>query len=160
MMDDASLEQLSREDLIPLVRSLQAQVKALQAEIETLKRAQHRPAAPFSKGRHKPDPKPPGRKKGPGPFTYRKPPKPEERTEPPIDVPVTRTECPACGGPLVEEGTDSAYLTDLPEVIRPSVREYRVSVCRCAACGAKFAVSPPTWRTTSGAPPPIGWGRE
>lgn len=144
MIEDPSLDQLSRDDLIALNRALQTQivalqeqVKTLQAEIDALKRGQNRPAAPFSTGKRKSDPQPPGRKKGQGPFTYRRPPTPQELTEPPIDVPVTPTDCPACGSVLQAERTDFAYVTDLPEVIRPSIRQYRVSVCRCRACGER-----------------------
>jgi hypothetical protein len=168
MIEDVRLEQLSREDLIALNRALQGQVaslqaqvvalqgqvKTLQAEIDALKRDQSRPAAPFSRGKRKANPKPPGRKQGQGPFTYRRPPNPEELTAPSIDVAVTLADCPACGGPLVEERTDLAYLTDLPEVIRPSVRQYRVGVGRCTACGERVRgehpdLAPDQWGATA-----------
>jgi transposase len=161
MKDPTPLEQLSREELIALVEALQAQnralqeqVKALRDEIETLKRGQHRQAAPFSKGERKADPKPPGRKKGVGPFTFRRAPQPEELTAPPIEVPVTRTDCPACGGALVAERTDLAYVTDLPEIIRPAIRSYRVAVCRCAQCGERVRgehpdLAPDQWGATA-----------
>jgi transposase len=56
-------------------------------------------------------------------------------SEPPIAVPVTAPVCPRCGGALVEERVDLASVTDLPERPMPQVRQYRVSVCRCQACG-------------------------
>jgi transposase len=151
MNDRPEIEQLSRADLIALVETLrvqnralqsqnealQSQVEALRAEMETLKRGGPRQAAPFSKGKPKADPKPPGRKKGQGLFTYRRAPHPVEITEPPVDVPVRRACCLSCGGALIEDRVDFAFVTDLPPVVKPLVREYRVSVCRCEACGER-----------------------
>ena len=151
MKDRQELEQLSRDDLIALVVKLATAVETLQAEFhilrsevqtlreenEALKRKGHRQTAPFSKGSRKADPKPPGRKKGEGPFTFRRAPAPDEMTEPPVDVPVSRSDCPACGGGLTGERVDFAYVTDLPVEVKPRVRQYRVSVCRCKACGAR-----------------------
>jgi len=142
MKDRREIEQLNRDELIArildlsaLVEQLRDENRTLRAKIEELERGAHRSAAPFSNGTPKADPKPPGRKKGEGPFTYRRPPLPIELTEHPIDVPVDRTECPACGGALVEVRVDLAYVTDLPPVPRPSIRQYRVSVCECRTCG-------------------------
>lgn len=151
MKDRQALEQLSRDDLIALVVKLATAVETLQAEVhtlrsevqtlrdenESLKRKGHRQAAPFSKGERKTDSKPPGRKKGQGPFTYRRAPPPDEITEPAVEVPVKQTACPSCGGELAEERVDFAYVTELPPVVKPLVRQYRVSVCRCAACGER-----------------------
>jgi hypothetical protein len=53
-----ALEELSREELIELIRSLMARVAALEAENERLRREGKRQAAPFSKGEEKRDPKP------------------------------------------------------------------------------------------------------
>lgn len=138
------IEQLSRDDLIALVvkltttvETLQAEVQALREENEDLKRRGLRQAAPFSKGKPKADPKPPGRKKGEGPFTYRRAPHPDQITEPAVDVPVRQRACRSCGGKLIEERVDFAYVTDLPPVVKPVVREYRVSVCRCENCGER-----------------------
>jgi hypothetical protein len=38
---------------------------------------------------------------------------------------------------LIEERVDFAYVTDLPPVVKPVVRQYRVSVCRCEDCGER-----------------------
>jgi transposase len=141
-------EELSREELLALVRrqheqiarqqqqleELTALVLELRAEIERLRRGGKRAAAPFSTGERLPAPKPPGRRKGEGRFTYRQPPRPQEVTEPPVSVPVTASSCPSCGGELHPERTDFAFVTDLPEP-RPRVTSYRVSVCRCTSCG-------------------------
>jgi transposase len=133
---------LSREDLLVLVAELQRQIaaltatnEALRAEIDQLKRGGKRQAAPFSKGTHATDPKPPGRKPGAGTFCYRAAPPPEAITEPPVDVPVMGDACPTCGGPLEETHIDLAYTTELPERPRPTVTQYRVQVCRCTVCG-------------------------
>jgi transposase len=126
---------LSRDDLLGLVAELQRQIAELRAEIEQLKRGRKRQAAPFSKGTRVADPKPPGRKPGAGPFRYRESPRPEESTEPPVDVRVLVDACPACGGSLAAERIDYAYMTELPALPRPLVTAYRVWVCRCVICG-------------------------
>jgi hypothetical protein len=144
MNERQEIEQLSRGELTALVvnltstvERLQTEVQALREENEALKRKGHRQAAPFSKEKPKTDPKPPGRKKGEGVFTYRRAPHSDEITEPPVDVPVRRRGCPSCGGALIEERVDFAYVTDLPPVVKPVVRQYRVSVCRCEDCGER-----------------------
>src|SRR6201999_776945 len=45
-------------------------------------------------------------------------------------------ECPKCGGELDEGRVEEASIVDLPEVVRPRVRLFRVGVRRCRACGA------------------------
>jgi transposase len=52
-----------------------------------------------------------------------------------VDVPVTLEACPDCGGRLEEVRVDWAYPTDLPTLPRPTVTQYRVSVCQCTMCG-------------------------
>src|SRR5919106_4032331 len=135
---------LSWEDLVALVAQLQrkvqeleASVQGLQTEVERLTREKKRQAAPFSKGARESKPKRPGRKPGEGTFSFRHAPRPEEITEPPVNVPVTLNSCPGCGGRLAEERVDLAYITDLPPLPRPKVTQYWVWVCRCTACGRK-----------------------
>jgi transposase len=142
MIAPERLASISREDLLALVAELQRQVaelaasnEALRAELEQLKRGGKRQAAPFSKGARVVEPKTPGRKPGSGTFRYREAPPPEAITEPTVDVKVTLDACPTCGGPLVEERVDFAYRTELPQVPRPQVTQYRVWVCRCTVCG-------------------------
>jgi hypothetical protein len=144
MIEREPLQALSREDLLALVAELQRQItelrasnEALRAEIDQLKRGGKRQAAPFSKGTRATAPKPPGRKPGSGTICYRKVPRPEAVTEPPVDVKVILDTCPACGGPLAEERIDFAYRTELPELPRPKVTQYRVGVCRCTVCGTQ-----------------------
>lgn len=140
---------LSREELLALVGEQQQQIAGLQAQLEEattvveklraevteLQRSSKRQATPFSKGNRAQQPKRPGRKPGKGTFSFRKTPRPEEITEPPVNVPDTLEACPACGGGLTEERVDFAYVTELPPMPRPKVTQYRVGVCRCTGCG-------------------------
>lgn len=133
---------LDRDGLLALVAELQRQIaeltarnEALQAENERIKRGSKGQAAPFSKGKRVDKPKRPGRKPGSGTFRFRQAPRPDQITEPPVEVKVTLETCPDCGGQLEEERVDLAYKTDIPEFPRPKVTQYRVSVCRCRACG-------------------------
>ena len=112
-------------------------ISGLKVKIADLERRLNRQATPFSTGEHVKNPKRSGRKKGQGRFTHRQAPSPEEWTEPPIDVKVALECCPDCGGHLEEERIEIATVTELPEVIRPSVQAYRVSVCQCAECGKR-----------------------
>lgn len=146
----APLTAVSRDDLVKLVLEqhhqiveLTAKVEALQAEVERLKREGQRPAAPFSKGTRVAAPKKPGRKPGKGLFRYRAAPEPATLPVSPLEVPVTLSACPACGGRLVAAGVEWASTTDLPEAVRPHVRQFRVAVSRCTACGQRVRGQPP-----------------
>jgi transposase len=79
----------------------------------------------------------PGRKAGKGPFTYRGAPDTSAASEPPVEVPVTITQCPCCGGELRWERTDSATVTDTPAQPQPEVKSYAVEVWRCERCGQR-----------------------
>ena len=136
VMKETDLAALDRDALIGLVRKLVAEVESLRAEVEALKRSGKRQAAPFSKGTRVKAPKTPGRKPGQGMFKRREAPAPESLSEPPIDVPVAETACPKCGGELVADRVEEASVVDLPEVVRPRVRLFRVDVHRCTGCGA------------------------
>jgi transposase len=143
---------LSREALLALVTELQGQVMALQEQVaelaasnqalitedERLKRGGKRQAVPFSKGTQSQHPKRPGRKPGEGTFSFRRAPRPEEITEPPVEVPVILEARPGCGGKLTQPRVDFAYITDLPPLPRPRVTQYRVWVCRCTNCGRQL----------------------
>jgi transposase len=122
MTTPEDIASLSREDLLALVAELQRQVAVLQkqvaelatrnealaAENDQLKRSAKRQAAPFSRGIRAQQPNRPGRKPGEGPFSFRQAPRPEDITEPPVEVPVTRESCPGCGGKLTEQRVDFA----------------------------------------------------
>jgi transposase len=137
MAAQRNIESLNRDELLDLVKALVEQNNELRAIIEELRRSGKRQAAPFSKGTRKKDRKPPGRKAGQGPFTHREAPTPDQITEPAVDVPVEEEACPECGGELDPERTDFAYQTEIPEVPTPIVRQYRIEVCRCRACGTR-----------------------
>ncbi len=131
-----------RDQLIALVSRQQERIAELKSANEELRRqlaesqrSGRRQAAPFSKGKRSSKPKRPGRKPGMGLFSYRKPPSADEVTEPVVDVAVLGDACPGCGGRLEDEGVSVAYVTDIPRVVRPQVRAYRVQVCRCRSCG-------------------------
>ena len=135
VMSESDLANLDRAALIALILQQAAMIEQLRVEIEQLKRGNARQAAPFSKGRTVRDPKRPGRKPGQGPFRRREAPAPEQLAEPPIDVPVAEGDCPGCGGELLPERVEEASITDLPPIVRPRVRLFRVAVARCARCG-------------------------
>src|SRR5919106_1408203 len=146
------MESLGREELLVLVAELQRQVMALReqvaqlaadnqelrAEVDRLTRQSKRQAAPFSRGTRSQQPKRPGRRPGEGTFSFRRAPRPEEITEPPVEVPVILEACPGCGGKLTQPRVDFAYITDLPPLPRPRVTQYRVWVCRCTNCGRQL----------------------
>ena len=79
------------------VEKLLAENAALKAQLDQQARDAKRQAAPFSKGRRKAQPKPPGRKPGQGRFTFRTLPAPGQWTAPPIEVRLPEPVCPCCG---------------------------------------------------------------
>jgi hypothetical protein len=106
-------------------------IEGLRAEIEQLKRRGG--AAPFSKGTHKTDPKPPGRKPGQGYFRFRGEPEGFGATEP-VRVAVAGC-CPDCGGALGEAVEEIVSTTDVPVERRIEVRCYAVETRQCGQCG-------------------------
>jgi transposase len=138
--DKPQVEQLSREELIALVRELQRQIGQLREENERLKRSQRRQAAPFSKEKPVKDPKKPGRKKGQGRFRRRQTPVEEPNVTVDAQAPPC---CPYCGGPLEQDGVEYATTTDVPEQPKPNVTQYRVAVCHCLGCGKKVRGTAP-----------------
>ena len=113
------------------VASLEAQVKSLIEELQSERRQGKRSATPFSKKKHKPHPKKPGRKPGEGPFAFKAAPEP---TEAPVTVAVENLYC-SCGGELAHQGVDIVTVTELPALPQPQVTPYHVQVCVCQACG-------------------------
>jgi transposase len=122
-------------DLTAQLAAVTAKLEAALAEIERLKRGGKRQATPFSKGKRKPDPKPPGRKPGEGPFRFRNAPPEDRLAGPPVSVPVTGAVCPHCGGLLEPAGSETVWVTDLPPVPSVTTQAYQVALCRCRRCG-------------------------
>src|SRR5262249_34995097 len=93
--------------------------------------------APFSKNKRKKNPKRPGRKPGRGPFNNRPAPPEEASSAPPVDVPVTETNCPACGGELGEETEEIVTNPEIPPAPKPEVKADRIKIRACRRCKRK-----------------------
>jgi transposase len=120
----------------------QEKLGAAQAEIERLKRQGKRQATPFSKGERVAKPKKPGRRRGQGRFTYRQAPAPEAYTRE-VEVPLTQTECTACGGVVVAAGVETATVSDLPPKVNPEVTAYHLQLGCCDDCGRRVCATHP-----------------
>jgi len=127
------------------VRALREQLKQTEGEVDRLRREneqlrQELKAAGRGKAqkqsKRKTKSRRAGRKKGQGRFTFRGAPD-VAASEPPIEVPVTITQCPCCGGELRCERTDPVSVTDMPEQAQPEVKSYAVEVRRCQRCGKR-----------------------
>lgn len=132
MSPEAPHTDLSREELIALIREQQRVIEQLREELDLLKRSGHRSAAPFSKGKGKSNPKPPGRKPGQGYFRFRAAPEQAAQEVITAEVPA---QCPDCGGKLDRVREEWATTTDVVVNPQPRVTGYRVPVCRCRQCG-------------------------
>jgi transposase len=144
---EAPFTELSREELIALIcaqrgaiEKQQAVIEQLRAEIEGLKRSGHRSAAPFSKGKGKSNPKPPGRKPGEGDFRFRAAPPQAPQEVILAEVP---SRCPDCGGKLERVAEEWATTTDVEVNPQPRVTGYHVPVCRCRQCGKRVRGTAP-----------------
>ena len=113
---------------------LQAINERLGGEVEALRRAAKRQAAPFSKGDPTPHPRRPGRKPGAAYGRHAHRPVPEQ-----VDQVVTvrlPACCPDCGGELALERVAVQYVEDLPPT-PPLVTRYELQVGRCRGCGRR-----------------------
>ncbi len=110
--------------------ALQEQVRQLQTEVESLKRASKRQATPFSRQKKAKKPKPPGRKAGQGKFTHREKPTLEE-VDDTKEVPLSC--CPECGVGLTDMKEQKQYEVDIPPV-RPVVTRYVTHSGYCGKC--------------------------
>ena len=129
------LEELERENrqLREENERLKQEVECLRRQLEEALRAAKRQAAPFSRGQPKANPKPPGRKAGEhyGRRCCRPLPR---RVDERVAVPLPPC-CPACGGPVAFERSESQYQEDI--VRRTVVRRFDVAVGRCHRCGRR-----------------------
>ena len=134
------IEELEREneDLRERLEQADDEIERLRRENERLRRELQAAGRTQKRRKRKPktDPKRPGRKTGKGTFTFRQAPASPE-SESPIEVPVTETQCPCCGGTLRHERTDEATVTDMPSAAQPEVKSYAVEVRRCERCGQR-----------------------
>ena len=112
---------------------LREENERLREDLEAAQRAAKRQAAPFSRGKRKPNPQRPGRKSGAahGPHSHR--PIPDHVDEEiPVDAP---EKCPDCGGPLTVERVDTQYQEEI--VRRTYVRRFHIPICRCTQCSKR-----------------------
>jgi transposase len=133
------LEQ-ENEGLRERLKEADEDIERLRRENEQLRKELQAAGRGSRRGKRKPktDPKRPGRKAGQGPFTFRQAPAHAgANSEPPMEVPVTVSQCPCCGGELRYERTDEATVTDMPQASQPEVKSYAVEVRRCERCGQR-----------------------
>jgi transposase len=128
-------EQLQKEyqRLQKEYQRLQKENQRLREDLEAAQRAAKRQAAPFSRGKPKPNPQRPGRKSGAahGPHSHR--PIPDHVDEEiQVDAP---EKCPDCGGPLTVERVDTQYQEEI--VRRTYVRRFHIPICRCQQCSRR-----------------------
>jgi transposase len=122
------LERLEEEN-----QRLREENERLREDLEAAQRAAKRQAAPFSRGKPKAHPQPPGRKSGAahGPHSHR--PIPDHVDE---EIQVAAPEkCPDCGGPLTVERVDTQYQEEI--VRRTYVRRFHIPICRCQHCAKR-----------------------
>jgi transposase len=116
------------------VDALRDENARLRASLVEAQRAAKRQAAPFSKGGPKPNPKRPGRKRGPNYGKKSRRPIPD-RFDESYEASIDR--CPCCGSTNVDEtSVVDQYEEDLP-VVRPRVRRFRVHIGQCRDCDAR-----------------------
>ena len=108
----------------------------LRDQVEALRRAAKRQAAPFSRDDPTPHPKRAGRKVGAahGRHEHRQPPAPE-RVDRVVVVGLPGC-CPGCGGELALERVAAQHVEELPEP-RPLLIRYDVHIGRCRSCGRR-----------------------
>ena len=121
----------ARSELLDGVATRDARIAELEGQLERVRRAGKREAAPFSKGDPTDEPRRSGRKKGEahGRHGHRPVPPVLDRQ---LDAPLPEC-CPDCGGDVDLERTEDQFQTELPEV-RPVVTRFRVGVGAAGAC--------------------------
>ena len=90
---------------------LREENKRLRNQLDAALRAAKRQAAPFSRGKPKNNPKPPGRKSGKAHGAHHRRPVPDHVDEEiQVNAPAL---CPDCGGPLTVERVESQYQEEI-----------------------------------------------
>jgi len=122
------------EQLIQALRAfekLKKQNELLKAEVEELKRAGKRQAAPFARRKLVEHPKRAGRKAGQGKFSRREQPTPKQ---------VDKTKrarlhgCPQCGSRLRDIHKHEQFVADIPKIIKPVITRYVTYSGYCGYC--------------------------
>jgi transposase len=111
---------------------LQARVGELACQVEELRRAGRRQAAPFSKDRPASHPRRPGRKAGAAYGRHGRRPVPERVDR--VVVVGLPDACPGCGGELRLERVACQYQEDLPPPQASVICRYEVPIGRCQTC--------------------------
>lgn len=127
------------------IEKLEEQVRGLQEEMESLKRAGKRQATPFSRQKKAKKPKRPGRKAGKGKFSHREKPTPEEvddTKEEPLPC------CPECAGGLTDMKQHEHYEVDIPPV-KPVITRYVIYSGRCGTCNKRVRSRHPGQTSTA-----------
>jgi hypothetical protein len=115
------------------IAELEARLAELEQKLDDAQRRSKRQATPFSKGAPKAQPKKPGRKRG------------HRAAHRPTPERVTRTfdallpsQCPKCGGSVIEDGVRAQYQEDIPRPIETIITQFNVHLGRCAVCAARI----------------------
>jgi transposase len=117
------------------LEQLEAKIIELTRKLEESQRQSKRQAAPFSKGKPKTKPKPPGRKPNDGGVhSCRIKPRPEQIDEN-LEASLPDA-CPHCQGDLVETEIAEQFQTEIPR--KPLIRRFRVHIGRCNCCGQRI----------------------
>jgi transposase len=114
-----------------LNQRLQKQLERLQVEVEELKRAGKRQAAPFARRKLVEHPKRAGRKAGQGKFSRREQPAPKRVDE------TKRARlhgCPQCGSRLRDIHKHEQFVSDIPKIIKPVITRYVTYSGYCGDC--------------------------
>mgnify|MGYP003476833784 FL=1 len=126
-------ERCERERLLRENDRLRRELERVKRQLDEARRAAHRQAAPFAKSLT-PHPRRPGRKAGAryGVKAHRRRPRRiDERHEAPLPP-----ACPDCGGPLRATRIATQSQDELP-VPRVVVRQFRIHIGHCRACGRR-----------------------
>jgi transposase len=113
-------------------QQLQTRVRKLTGQVEQLRRAAKRQAAPFSKNSPTPRPRRPGRKPGAAYGRRARRPVPQ-RVDRVIAVGLPAV-CPHCGGQLEVERVACQYQEDLPPPQASVTTRYDLQIGRCLGC--------------------------
>jgi transposase len=128
----AELEALLAKQAAHLV-ALEARIAELERQLDDAQRRGKRQATPFSKGAPKAAPKTPGRKLG---HLAAHRPKPERITRT-LEAPLP-SQCPQCGGAVIEDRVRPQYQEDIPRPIETIITQFNVHIGHCADCATRL----------------------